>query len=273
MRSVAARRMPRKAQSDFDRAKSVRGAHRGGEDADRLSRHHGLAGAWRMRRVTYHGLGDTYALTIVPKGTERLRALAGCFALHIARADDVQRAQSLRSAEHAVLRPAAQIYAGRRSVLRRPPTASRTGIVPRVRASRDAAEGCRSRFARPARCVPATRRNLATQALGELQSYFATNAKAPSWTITSHAAARRHLVRTRSGRSQRHRRAVAVRPRCSGNRRRTQTTRLRRQSRTGNELRAGARTVFDSSAQRLRTGRSRKRGATLTATAVTRETL
>ncbi|HEY1680092.1 MAG TPA: TonB-dependent receptor [Candidatus Tumulicola sp.] len=137
--------------------------------------------------VTYHGLGSTYALSIVPKSTTRLRALAGCFALHIARAADVTSLKlyapqtTLFFAPQLDFMPAVGLYfvarqqqAGQESfrVYKLPATPPKTPFE--VRAS-DSCTG--------------DAKNLATQALNELNAYFTSHGKAPTWTITAHTAA------------------------------------------------------------------------------------
>jgi hypothetical protein len=136
--------------------------------------------------VTYHGLGSTYALTIVPKGTTRLRALAGCFALHIARADDVTQRKlyapqtTLFFAPQLSFMPAVGLYfvarqqqAGQESfrVYKLPTTPPKTPFEVR------AGDSCTG-----------DAKNLASQALNELNAYFVLHGKAPTWTITPHTA-------------------------------------------------------------------------------------
>ncbi|MGA8533198.1 MAG: TonB-dependent receptor [Candidatus Tumulicola sp.] len=135
--------------------------------------------------VTYHGLGSTYALTIVVKGTGRIRAMAGCFALHIARADDVTARHLYASQStlflvpQVIFMPAVGMYfvarqqqAGQESfrVYKLPTTPPKLPFELRTSAT----------------CT-GDARNLATQALNELTSHF-SGGKAPSWTITEHAA-------------------------------------------------------------------------------------
>jgi hypothetical protein len=136
--------------------------------------------------VTYHGLQSTYALSIVPKGTTRVRALAGCFALHIARADDVTQRKlyaaqtTLFFAPQLNFMPAVGLYfvarqqqAGQESfrVYKLPTATPKTPFEVRVSAS----------------CT-GDAKNLASQALNELTAYFNSRGKAPTWTITSHTA-------------------------------------------------------------------------------------
>ncbi len=138
--------------------------------------------------VTYHGLGNSYALTIVVKGAGRMRALAGCFALHLARTDDVT-ARHLYAPQSTLFlvpqlnfMPAVGLYfvarqqqAGQESfrVYKLPTSPPKAPFD--LRAASSACTG--------------DARNLATQALGELRNYFAENVRAPSWTITEHQAA------------------------------------------------------------------------------------
>lgn len=137
--------------------------------------------------ITYHGLGATYALTIVPKGTGRLRALAGCFTLHVARADDVTSRKlyapqtTLFFVPQLNFMPSVGLYfvarqqqAGQESfrVYKLPTAAPKTPFEVRA-----AGGSC-----------TADARNLAMQALAELQKHFASNAPAPSWTIVAHSA-------------------------------------------------------------------------------------
>ncbi len=137
--------------------------------------------------VTYHGMGSAYALSIVVKGTDRIRALAGCFALHVARTDDVAARHLYASQSTLFLVPqlnfmpaiglyvvARQQQAGQESfrVYKLPTTPPKSPFE--VRTTSTACTG--------------DARNLATQGLAELQSYFATGARAPNWTVTAHAA-------------------------------------------------------------------------------------
>jgi hypothetical protein len=137
--------------------------------------------------VIYHAMGSTYALTVVVRGTGRIRALAGCFALHVARAEDVA-SRKLYAPQSALFlvpqlnfMPAVGLYivarqpqAGQESfrVYRLPATPPKTPFA--VRATGDA-------------CIGDVR-NLATQALAELQHFFANGSKTPNWTVTAHAA-------------------------------------------------------------------------------------
>jgi hypothetical protein len=137
--------------------------------------------------VTYHGLGSTYALTIVPKGANRLRALAGCFTLHIARSDDVASrklfapASTLFFVPQILFTPSVGLY-----FVARQQAAGQEQF--RVYALPSAPPKDPFALRTAATCTPEAN-NLATQSLGELRAYFATGAKAPSWTVTPHAAA------------------------------------------------------------------------------------
>ncbi|MBV8117035.1 MAG: hypothetical protein JOZ01_03615 [Candidatus Eremiobacteraeota bacterium] len=137
--------------------------------------------------VTYHGLGTTYALSIVLKGAGRMRSTAGCFALHLARADDVT-ARHLYAPQSTLFfvpqlnfMPAVGLYfvarqqqAGQESfrVYTLPTTAPKSPFEVRTASATCTGDA----------------RNLATQALSELQRHFAENAAAPSWTIAPHSA-------------------------------------------------------------------------------------
>lgn len=136
--------------------------------------------------VTYHGLGATYALTITPKGTGTLRALAGCIALHIARADDVTQHKLFTASSplffvpQLTFMPAVGLYFVARQqtpgqeafrVYALPTTPPKDPFEVRVSAT----------------CTGEVK-NLATQALTELRLHFASGAATPSWTITPHTA-------------------------------------------------------------------------------------
>lgn len=169
--------------------------------------------------VTYHGLGSTYALTIVPKlsaSNDRvrlasqvlanpspapgsngrgngggLRALIGCFALHIARPDDVA-AHHLYSASNErggffrapqlLFMPSAGLY-----FEVRPPAAGQETF--RVYALPSAPPSTPFEIRTAASCTPDLKAT-ATDAIGELRAYFANSAtaKTPLWTITAHTA-------------------------------------------------------------------------------------
>jgi hypothetical protein len=137
--------------------------------------------------VTYHGLGSTYALTIVPKGSGRVRTLAGCFALHVARADDVTSRKlyapqsTLFLVPQLNFMPAVGLYFVARQ--QQPGQESfRVYVLPSAPpktpfAVRPAGGACTG-----------DARNLAVQALGELESHFASGAKTANWTISAHTA-------------------------------------------------------------------------------------
>jgi TonB-dependent Receptor Plug Domain len=136
--------------------------------------------------VTYHGLGTTYALTIVPKGANRMRALGGCFALHIARADDVTSrklyapAGTLFFVPQIIFTPSVGMY-----FVARQAAAGQEQF--RVYALPSAPP--KDPFqVRTATTCTGDASNIATQALNELRAHFATGAAAPSWTITPHTA-------------------------------------------------------------------------------------
>ena len=145
--------------------------------------------------LTYHGLGTTYALTITPKiapgsagrGPGGMRAFAGCMALHLARAQDVQ-SHGLYAPANAIpffvpqlqFMPAVGMYIavhppqpGQETfrvyqLPNKPPTDPFALLTASATCNGDA-------------------RNTATQALLELQRYFAHGTAAPSWTIAAHS--------------------------------------------------------------------------------------
>ncbi len=80
--------------------------------------------------VTYHGLGATYALAIVPKGTGVLRALAGCMSLHIARSDDVTQRRLFTPSSPLFFVPQLNFMPAVGTLLRRASTPAGAGDVP-----------------------------------------------------------------------------------------------------------------------------------------------
>jgi hypothetical protein len=168
--------------------------------------------------VTYHGLGSTYALTIVPhlqaaargelasallarEQTQpsgqppapgvmvRVRGFIGCFAMHLARPDDV-------TAHHLYTPPSGAFTFGQIQFM---PSVG-LYIIPRIRQAQPGEENFRV-YALPLQ-PPANPfeirssapectsdlRGVATEAIGELRGYFAARAATPSWTITAHEA-------------------------------------------------------------------------------------
>ncbi len=136
--------------------------------------------------VTYHGLGTTYALAITPKGTARLRALAGCLSLHIARSDDITQrklyapSSPLFFVAQLNFMPAVGLY----FVARQPQAGQEMFRVyklptapPKTPFEIRASSSCTG-----------DAKNLATQALDDLRAHFASAAAAASWTITPHSA-------------------------------------------------------------------------------------
>ncbi len=136
--------------------------------------------------LTYHGLGTTYALTITPKGSGTLRALAGCIALHIARADDVTQrklyapSSPLFFVSQLTFMPAVGLYV----VARQQQPGQEAFRVYKLPATPPA-----NPFeVRTAAACTGQVKNLAAQALDELRNHFASGAPTPSWTITPHSA-------------------------------------------------------------------------------------
>ena len=137
--------------------------------------------------VTYHGLGTTYALTIVVKGSGGMRSVAGCLPLHIARSDDVTArhlyapSSTLFFVPQLTFMPSIGLYfvarqqqAGQESfrVYQLPATPPKTPFE-----VHEASALCTG-----------DARGIASQALAELQNHFTKGSAAPNWTITSHAA-------------------------------------------------------------------------------------
>jgi hypothetical protein len=136
--------------------------------------------------VIYHGLGTTYALAITPKGSGTLRALAGCIALHIARADDVTQRKLYAASSplffvpQLTFMPAVGLY-----IVARQQTPGQEAF----RVYKLPAAPPKAPFdVRTATACTGQVQNLATQALDELRKHFADGSPTPSWTITPHAA-------------------------------------------------------------------------------------
>lgn len=137
--------------------------------------------------LTYHGLGSTYAVTVVPRGSG-LRGLFGCLTLHIARADDVT-ARKLYAPENTgffvpqiTFMPSVGLY-----FTPRPPQAGQE----QFRVYKLPTSTPSDPFAvRAGATCSAQAQGLAQQSLQELRAHFATNAPAPSWTIVAHTAAK-----------------------------------------------------------------------------------
>jgi len=138
--------------------------------------------------ITYHGMGTTYALAIVPKGTVRLRALFGCLPVHIARDDDVKARNLYVPASTVFFRPQLNfmpvvgLYVyfrpqqpGRETfrfyALPSSPPANAFAIVKSDRCGTDVSA-------------------IASPALAELNAYFSSGraTKPKLWTVTAHAA-------------------------------------------------------------------------------------
>ncbi|MGB8521145.1 MAG: hypothetical protein WCD38_13380, partial [Candidatus Tumulicola sp.] len=137
--------------------------------------------------VTYHGLGTTYALTIIVKGAAGLRSVAGCLPLHIARSDDLTTrhlyapSSTLFFVPQLTFMPSVGLYfvarqqqAGQESfrIYALPSAAPKTPFEVR---------------AIGALCT-SDAHGVATQALAELQHHFANGSATPNWTITPHLA-------------------------------------------------------------------------------------
>ncbi|MBV8198330.1 MAG: TonB-dependent receptor [Candidatus Eremiobacteraeota bacterium] len=136
--------------------------------------------------LTYHGLGTTYALSVTPKGSGMLRAVASCMALHVARTDDVTQrklfapSSTLFFVPQITFMPAAGLY-----VVARPPRAGqemfRVYKLPTTPPAQPFA-------LRASQSCTGDAKSLATQALNDLRNHFTIGSPAASWTITPHDA-------------------------------------------------------------------------------------
>jgi len=169
--------------------------------------------------ITYHGMGDTYALSIVPKlslqtgtlaSTVVARAVAspspgpggaranngrggafrvffGCLPLHSAQPDDIATRHlfapsgGLFTAPQITFMPSVGLY-----IQFRAPQAGQESF--RIYALPAKAPSAPFEVrATASTCTPELRAS-ATEALGELQAYFATGKKPALWAITAHTA-------------------------------------------------------------------------------------
>jgi len=154
--------------------------------------------------VVYHGLGQTYALTITPKlqpapspsptttangatargGGRGMRAFIGCLTLHLAREDDV-KAHNLYAPNSGLFfvpqvqfMPAVGLY-----FVARQQQAGQESFRVYALPTKPPADPFEVRTA--GSCTPELK-NTATQALGQLRAYFANGAKPALWTVTPH---------------------------------------------------------------------------------------
>jgi hypothetical protein len=136
--------------------------------------------------VTYHGLGTTYALAVTPKGSGMLRVVAGCMALHIARADDVTQRKLYAASSPIFFVPQLSFMpaVGMYIVARQPQAGQEMFRVYKLPTTmpKDPFE-----LRASTSCTGAVR-NLATPSMAELAKHFVANAATPSWTITPHAS-------------------------------------------------------------------------------------
>ena len=160
--------------------------------------------------VVYHGLGQTYALTITPKlqpapspspttsangstTTRRvevgrgMRAFVGCLPLHVAREGDV-KAHNLFAPNTGLFfvpqvqfMPAVGLY-----FVARQQQAGQESFRVYALPTKPPADPFE---VRTADSCTAELKNTATQALGQLRAYFANGAKPALWTITPHQSA------------------------------------------------------------------------------------
>lgn len=138
--------------------------------------------------VTYHPLGDTYALSLSLRDASKLRATFGCLTLHIADQEQVQQRHLYVTQGVAgftrpsvTFMPATGFYFARQQpqagaesfrVYKLPATPPSTPFALRTAATA---------------CTPEMH-SLAQQYLGELDAHFAKNATAHDWTITPHTS-------------------------------------------------------------------------------------
>jgi hypothetical protein len=135
--------------------------------------------------ITYHGLGATYALAIIPKGSGMLRTVASCLSLHIARADDVTQRKLFAPSSPLFFVPQLNFMpaVGLYFVARQPQAGQETFRVYKLPTAppKDPFQ------MRASQTCTGDVKNLATQALLELRNHFARGAPTPSWAITPHA--------------------------------------------------------------------------------------
>ncbi len=136
--------------------------------------------------LTYHGLGTTYALSITPKGSGMLRAVATCMSLHIARTDDVTQRKLFAPSSvlffvpQITFMPAVGLYV----VARAPQAGQEMFRVYKLPTTPPAQP-----FAvRPAASCTGDAKSLATQALNDLRNHFTLGSPTASWTISAHPA-------------------------------------------------------------------------------------
>ncbi len=136
--------------------------------------------------VSYHKMGDSYALSIVPSDFTILRSLFPCVALHRATEDDVKARNLYEPKQAAFFRlevafmPSVGLY-----IVPRPPQAGQEQF--RIYALPSSPPAAPFALHAGAAC-DADMHASAQTALAELQAYFASpGAAVPSWTITAHA--------------------------------------------------------------------------------------
>ncbi|MBV8155253.1 MAG: TonB-dependent receptor [Candidatus Eremiobacteraeota bacterium] len=137
--------------------------------------------------LTYHQLGATYAVSITPRGGG-LRALAGCFAVHIARADDVAQRKLYAPSSPVFFVPQLTYMpsVGLYFVARQQPAGREQFRLYRLPAtppadpfSVRASDACSGQV-----------QSLATTALADLKTHFAGGAEPAGWTIAAHTASK-----------------------------------------------------------------------------------
>lgn len=138
--------------------------------------------------VTYRGMRQTYALTIVVKQSSDLRALFGCSQFHVAQADEAaRRGLYVAPSGGAFFRPVVNFMpaVGLYFVRQQPRAGAETFRLYKLPASKPAAPFALRTAS--ATCTPEMK-TAATELLGELRAHFASNGAAPGWTIAPHAA-------------------------------------------------------------------------------------
>lgn len=140
--------------------------------------------------VTYHGLGNTYALSISPKQMSQLRSLFGCAQFHLA---DLQTAQQRnlyvepQSGGGMFFRPTIDFTPSVGFyVVRRPPQAGAQSF--RLYALPATPPKTPFQLHGVSQVCTSDMHTAAQQALAQLQAHFASGAAAPAWTIAPHAA-------------------------------------------------------------------------------------
>ena len=135
--------------------------------------------------LTYHGLGNTYAVTITPR-EGGMRAIIGCLAVHMARSEDALKrglygpSTTLFATPQLQYMPSVGLYIV-------PPTAAVGTEEFRLYALPTNPPSTPFALRRAASC-PDNARAVAAQALEALQAHFTTGIAAGGWTVKAHSA-------------------------------------------------------------------------------------